>query len=140
MAYGTAYVGFVDGQPVAHLGMSTMHTGKNRVEARACRMVVHPEWQGAGIGMRFLNGLCERELKGEGWAKRPTTTVFHTAHPALVKALRRDPRWRQVSAKLHGGKGSGDNTLKWGGHLRAVSGWRYYGQAGRDEHERRTKP
>lgn len=139
MPFGQAYVAFVGDEPVAHLGFSTMWSG-NRVEARACRMVVLPEWQGAGVGMRFLNAMCERELRGEGWAKRPTTTVFHTAHPGLVAALSRDPRWRKVSSKLHGGRGSTTHErMKYGGHWRAVSGWRYYGQKGVEARARQTQ-
>ena len=127
MPYGTAYVGFVGEEPVAHLGMTTMWAG-NRVAARACRMVVKPEWQGAGIGMRFLNTLAQRELDGEGWAKRPAPTYFHTAHPALLAALKRDRRWRQVSAKLHGGRAAkvhGKQSMKYGGHWRGVAGFAY---------------
>lgn len=147
MPFSTAFVGFVGDEPVAHLGMSGKVVGNGTREARACRMVVMPEWQGAGIGMRFLNVLCERELQGGGFIGRPTTTLFHTAHPALCQALRRDPKWRQISGALHGGnrkksnlamrktakkKGRdvGNTKMGWGGHFRSVSGFRYYGEAG----------
>lgn len=127
MPFGTAYVGFVEGEPVVHLGMSGKVSGKLR-EARACRMVVMPEWQGAGVGMRFLNHLCQRELDGVGFIGSPVTTLFHTAHPGLVAALRRDPKWKQLSAHLGGKQMSKPSASgKWGGHLRAVSGWRFYG-------------
>lgn len=148
MPFGTAFVGFVDGDPVVHLGMSGKVSGKNRREARACRMVVMPEWQGAGIGMRFLNALCERELTGEGFIGRPVNTQFHTNHPALCMALRRDRKWRQISYALHGGnartsvishkesnrrRGIDIGTrVAWGGHFRGVQGFRYFGQAGVD--------
>ena len=128
MPFGTAFVGFVDDEPVVHLGISGKVSGTIR-EARACRMVVMPEWQGAGVGMRFLNHLCQRELNGDGFIGSPATTLFHTAHPGLVAALRRDPKWTQLSATLapKGGK-MPKNDMKWGGHFRAVSGWRYYGE------------
>ena len=48
-------VGFVEGQPVCHLAVAP------RLEIhgmRACRLVVLPEWQVAGIGVRFLNEVC----------------------------------------------------------------------------------
>lgn len=48
----TYYTGFVDGQPVAHVAMSPR---PGLTEARACRLVVLPEWQGFGVGMQFLN-------------------------------------------------------------------------------------
>lgn len=129
------YVAFVDGQPVAHLGVGTKNVGKN-VEARGCRLVVAPEWQGAGIGMRFLNAVCEIQRQGEGVLPRRMTTIFHTSHPQLCAALRRDPSWRQVSANLYGGnkRKSGNSIAKsggikvgYGGHFRAVQGFRYYG-------------
>jgi GNAT superfamily N-acetyltransferase len=130
MPFGTAYVGFVGDEPVVHLGMSGKVSGKLR-EARACRMVVMPEWQGAGVGMRFLNHLCQREWEGDGFIGSPTTTLFHTAHPGLVAALRRDPHWRQLSAHLGGQKmaGKAKGNMKWGAHFRAVAGWRYHGEA-----------
>lgn len=128
MPFGTAYVGFVNDQPVVHLGMSGKVSGKRR-EARACRMVVMPEWQGAGVGMRFLNHLCQRELEGEGFIGSPTNTLFHTAHPGLVAGLRRDPKWHQLSAQLGGaGTTNKPGSLGWGQHFRAVSGWRYHGE------------
>lgn len=141
MPFSTAFVGFVDDEPVVHLAIGGFHS--HRREARACRMVVLPEWQGAGVGMRFLNTLCQRELEGDGFIGNPTTTLFHTAHPGLIASLRRDPKWRQISAQLGGGvdptkqlrtskKWQGEHEgpkrgAEWGGHLRAVGGFRYYG-------------
>lgn len=134
MPFSTAFTGFCTdtGDPVAFLGISGMVAGSRRV-ARACRMVVHPEWQGAGIGLRFLNTLCERERVGGGFIGAPVPTFMHTAHPALCAALRRAPEWRQVSQKLFGGAGSGDvlamknHGMHYGGHSRAVAGFRYDG-------------
>jgi hypothetical protein len=114
------------------------------VEARGCRLVVMPEWQGAGIGLRFLNHICELQRQGKGRIPgRRMTTVFHTSHPQLCAALRRDPKWRQVSAVLHGAnkkassrsiaasrtKRGAKNVIGsgYGGHFRAVQGFRYVG-------------
>lgn len=133
MAFSTAYTGFVHGEPVCFVGVSGMPVGKGRREARFCRFVTVPEWQGAGIGMRFLEWLCERELRGEGFIGRPTTSIIHSAHPALAVTLRRNPKWRQISQALHGSKK--EKTTGMGGHLRAVMGFRYYGQAGIDAWE-----
>lgn len=163
------YVAFVDGEPVAHLGMGTAQVrtkgpdGKPvaAVEARGCRLVVMPEWQGAGVGMRFLNTVCQMQFDGEGVLPgRRMTTIFHTSHPQLCAALRRDRRWRQISGVLHGvnrkksrdtlrtsrqrtGSGSrlfndgrdltkhrvsdGGSGGGYGGHFRAVQGFRFYG-------------
>lgn len=140
------FVGTVDGELAVHLGVSSKNKGRH-VEARACRLVVMPEWQGAGVGLRFLNTICEAQIRGEEWARLPgrrATTSFHTSHPQLCGALRRDPRWRQLSAVLHGGsksksrrtcvssrRGVRNATIAgYGGHFRAVQGFRFYGDRG----------
>lgn len=143
------YVAFVDGEPIAHLGVATKNVSLGArgqgVEGRACRLVVLPEWQGAGVGMRFLNSVCELQRRGEGVQPgRRMTTVFHTSHPNLAAALRRDPKWRQVSAAMHGAnKAASARTMAksraskrgsaigsgYGGHFRAVQGFRYVGAA-----------
>jgi energy-coupling factor transporter ATP-binding protein EcfA2 len=139
MPASKCYVGTVDGELVAHLAVSCKNKGKH-VEARACRLVVMPEWQGAGVGLRFLNWICQHQLDGGDGARLPypATTVFHTSHPGLCAALRRMPQWTQLSAKLHGGK-KGPKSCQmnrhkkvflgtgYGGHFRAVQGFRYIG-------------
>ena len=142
MIASRCYVGTVDDEPVCHLAVGTKNVGRKGVEARACRLVVMPEWQGAGVGLRFLNQICQWQLEGHESARLPgrrLTTIFHTSHPGLCAALRRSPQWRQVSASLHGANkrrsvasmrksnqsriGSG-----YGGHFRAVQGFRYVGR------------
>ncbi len=143
MIAAACYIGTVEGERVCHLGMSTKNKAA-KVEARACRLVVKPEWQGAGVGLRFLNAVCEIQRVAAPGARlpgRPVTTIFHTSHPGLCAALRRSKGWRQVSAKLYGGnkKRSRDHMRKsgrrhkkgdrpgagYGGHFRAVQGFRY---------------
>jgi GNAT superfamily N-acetyltransferase len=113
------------------------------VEARACRLVIMPEWQGAGVGMRFLNHLAQMWLDGKNRYNRIMPTLFHTSHPGLCAALRRDPKWTQVSAQLHGAnkarcattsqpainKGGQSLLTRHGAHFRAVQGFRYIGCA-----------
>jgi len=141
MIAATNYVATVDEQLVAHVAVST-RAGLR--EARACRLVVMPEWQGAGVGLRFLDAVCERWRLGQNRYAKPMLTLFHTSHPGLASALRRSDRWTQVSAHLVGeskarsvasiaksaarlgfnAPGSG-----YGGHFRAVQGFRYLGEA-----------
>ena len=156
MIAAKCYVGCVDGEPVCHLAVGSRNKGKGGVEARACRLVVLPEWQGAGVGMRFLNAVCEMNLTGADGARfpgRPVTTLFHTSHPGLAASLRRDRKWRQVSAALYGESRtkcirtmSISNARKlaldpdavtvsnagYGGHFRAVQGFRYVGSEGEE--------
>lgn len=141
MIAATNYVGAVEGKPVCHVAVSTR---PGLVEARACRLVVMPEWQGAGVGMRFLNAVCGLWRQGVNRYGLPLRTLFHTSHPGLAATLRRDPKWTQVSAVLHGdNKGRCIETMKksaanagrrsggnagYGGHFRAVQGFRYLGE------------
>lgn len=140
MIAATNYVGFVGDTPVAHLAVSTR---PGLVEARACRLVVMPEWQGAGVGLKFLNAVCDMWRWGENRYHKPMPTLFHTSHPALAKVLRRHPLWCQVSARLYGGSkarsaesmtksarcnGKLSATSGYGGHFRAVQGFRYIGE------------
>jgi GNAT superfamily N-acetyltransferase len=138
MVGASYYVGLVGGHPVAHVAFSTR---PGLVEARACRLVVMPEWQGAGVGMRFLNAVCDAWLQGRNRYGLPLRSLFHTSHPGLAAALRRDPAWTQVSANLVGSnrarcaeslRKSGqrlgfDGGGGYGGHFRAVQGFRYLG-------------
>ncbi len=146
MIAATNYVATVDGELVAHLAVSpAFHQGGC---FRASRLVVMPEWQGAGVGMRFLNHVCERHLRGENRYGRPAPMLFHTSHPGLCAALRRDTRWIQKSAAMYGtNKGKSMRSLNaaamrgggkpansgFGGHLRAVQGFKYLGVPGNAE-------
>ena len=138
MIAATNYVGTVDGELVAHVAVSTR---QGLVEARACRLVVMPEWQGAGVGLRFLDAVAARWRAGENRYGLKLSTLFHTSHPGLAAALRRSPAWTQVSASLAGAdrvrckaslarsverKGTGSHGGGYGGHFRAVQGFRYF--------------
>lgn len=140
MIAATNYVATVDGQLVAHVAVSTR---AGMVEARACRLVVMPEWQGAGVGLRFLDAVCERWRLGQNRYSKPMLTLFHTSHPGLAAALRRSAKWTQVSAKLVGESklrslesmaktaarlGTKHIGAGYGGHFRAVQGFRYLGE------------
>lgn len=138
MIAATYYVGTVDGEPVCHLAVSP----KLEVNGmRASRMVVMPEWQGAGVGMRFLNTVCDIHVTGRGrYGDRVKSVFFHTSHPGLCAGLRRDPRWRQTSSALFGtnkrksaasitrsqkGAANAVGRPGYGGHFRAVQGFKY---------------
>lgn len=142
MIASTCYVGTVAGEPVAHVAFSTR---AGLVEARACRLVIMPEWQGAGIGLRFLDTVCEEWRQGRNRYGIKVPTLFHTSHPGLAAALRRSPNWTQVSGNLYGGNkrrctesmaasaargrmAALGNSTGYGGHFRAVQGFRYLGK------------
>ena len=121
------FVGTVDGELVAHLAVSPMLQIGG---VRASRMVVMPEWQGAGIGLRFLEAVLHWYIAGHSrYDQRVNVGLFHTSHPALCQALRSRQGWLQISARLYGQKSSGTISGKYGSHFRAVQGFRYYGKA-----------
>jgi hypothetical protein len=132
------YVGFVDGEAVCHIAVAPALEVRGM---RACRMVVMPEWQGAGIGMRFLNEVCRLQFTDANkYSDRTDAVYFHTSHPGLCAALRRDKKWVQVSQMLCGvHKGRSAQSMAksaaskktnkqpaggFGGHFRAVQGFK----------------
>lgn len=141
MVAASYFVGAVEDEPVAHLAFAP----KLEINAmRACRMVVMPEWQGAGVGLRFLDALCAWHVQGNSrYGSRVKTVYFHTTHPGLCAALRRSKHWVQVSARLFGESkersrrslvksarkvGKKAVNAGFGGHFRAVQGFRYLGE------------
>ena len=133
------FVGLVDGEPVAHVAVCPKFESKGY---RATRLVVMPEWQGAGVGTRFLNWVCAYHKAGMGRREKQFGTFFHTSHPQLVQFLRRSKDWKQVSAVTHGGSKKRSRESKcrsrnaigagagYGGHFRAVQGFKYIGESG----------
>jgi GNAT superfamily N-acetyltransferase len=133
------FVGTVDGELACHLAVSPwFHLNGYR----ATRLVTMPEWQGAGVGTRFLNAIAQYHLEGNGRRNKQLPTYFHTSHPQLCSALRRSDKWVQVSAKLYGdnkvrsnkslaksAKAKGNKVVSsgYGGHFRAVQGFKYIG-------------
>ena len=79
------YVGVWNGELVCHTGIIQfpMQKGKKRVH----RFVVLPDYQGIGIGTRFIKEVA-KIVTGSGYELNLTTTT-----PALVGALRKDPDW-----------------------------------------------
>ena len=140
----TYYVGEVNGEAVAHVAVCPRPGLK---QCRLTRLVVMPEWQGAGVGMRFLNHVAQRWLEGHNRFEKKMPGIIHTSHPGLIFALRRSPLWRVVSQQIGGANRvksmrsiqqsikrgrfkEGTRTSKggYGGHLRAVAGFKYVGE------------
>lgn len=135
------FVGTVNGEPVAHLAVCPLFTAN---AYRATRLVVMPEWQGAGVGTKFLEWICQYHLEGRGRCGKKFGTLFHTSHPQLCQYLRASKNWIQKSSQLFGAnkarsarsiqrsqtkKGSVMSTaLGYGGHMRAVQGFKYIGK------------
>jgi GNAT superfamily N-acetyltransferase len=84
MIGATNYVALHRGEPVAHVAVATTTGLKS---ARMCRLVVMPEWQGAGVGLAFINHVAGMWLAGNNRYSKPITTVFQTSHPGMAAAL-----------------------------------------------------
>ena len=139
MIGATCYVAVHRGEPVAHVAVAT-NTGLR--SARMCRLVVMPEWQGIGIGTRFIAHVADLWLRGRNRYRKPMTTLFHTSHPGLAAALRRSPLWLFHDGRVLGesgfkswatlaasarARGESYGRHRFGGHMRAVQSFRYVG-------------
>jgi GNAT superfamily N-acetyltransferase len=152
----TYYIGEVGGEAVAHLAVTTLAGLK---QARLTRLVVMPEWQGAGVGMKFLEYVAQHWLDGLNRYGKKMPGIIHTSHPGLIFALQRSPKWRLTSQQMGGvnkakmranynesgrkAKAKGKTKTAagsdfkftgctgYGGHLRAVAGFKYVGEAGK---------
>jgi GNAT superfamily N-acetyltransferase len=135
------FVGTVNGELACHLAVCPWFHNKGY---RATRLVTMPEWQGAGVGSRFLDAIAQYHLDGHGRKGKQLPTFFHTSHPQLCAALRRSDKWEQCSAQLYGAnktksnrslnksaKAKGTKQIQggFGGHFRAIQGFKYKGGA-----------
>lgn len=136
------FIGVIGNEPVCHLAVTPLFTAK---AYRATRLVVMPEWQGIGVGTKFLNAVCQYHLDGNGRCGHKYPVFFHTSHPQLCGALRHSSRWIQTGAMLYGSNKArcaksinksranrGKNTKEYsssgyGGHFRAVQSFKYIG-------------
>jgi|TARA_R110000764_G_scaffold206692_1_gene292079 GNAT superfamily N-acetyltransferase len=138
------FIGTVGGELVSHIAVCPMFTAG---AYRATRLVVMPEWQGAGVGTKFLELVMEYHKQGNGRKGHKLPTIFHTSHPQLIGFLNRSKNWILKSQVLFGGNkkksgasiakankgknGIGSSAAKtggFGGHFRAVQGFKYIGR------------
>lgn len=132
------YIAQIGETPIAHVAVATNSGHKS---ARMCRLVVMPEYQGAGVGMKFLNCVAELWYRGQNHYKKRFTSIIHTSHPGLIGALNRDSKWVFINSQMASGnmqknwaslekwakQTKKSSTGKFGGHDRAVTAFRYIG-------------
>lgn len=134
------FIGTVNGELACHMAVTPFFEIHGY---RGTRLVTMPEWQGAGVGSRFLNFVAQYHLDGNGRGGHKYHMYFHTSHPQLCGYLRHTPKWVQCSAVLYGGdKRKSAATIAvsykkkhkkvvgtgYGGHFRAVQGFKYIGE------------
>lgn len=81
----TQYIGIINDQIVAHCGVIQfpMHKGMKRIH----RLVVLPDYQGIGIGTKFVSEIAKLTSR-QGYEVSLITTT-----PSLVNALKAKPNW-----------------------------------------------
>jgi len=129
------FIGTVNDELVCHLAVAPFFTAN---AYRGTRLVVMPEWQGAGVGTKFLEWVAEYHKQGNGRCGRKLPTLFHTSHPQLVGYLKRSPKWVLKSQQMGGNRSRkmkrtehslrGESVKYMGGHFRAVQGFKYIGK------------
>lgn len=83
------------------------------------RLVVLPDFQGIGIGKRFLNFVAEKTTKENN------RVIITTTNPALVFSLKKDANWllRRTGRTGRTGMKSLDKTIS--GSNRITTSWEY---------------
>ena len=94
----TCFVALWDRRPVAFCAVVSLIGRKNRY--RISRIVVLPDFQGVGVGVRVMEAIAERYVSQ---GKRMNITA---SHPAVLSHCRRSPRWRLVNVRRVGSRKS----------------------------------
>jgi len=106
-------------------------------------LVIMPEWQGIGVGLRFLEEVCRAQMRGENRWERQCFTLFarrtrlgrrvaEASRVAAARALRSTAGTEEKSVKSLANSrekpfGKIDSGGGYGGHLRAVHGFKFIG-------------
>lgn len=96
------YLATWEGEPVAFAATLPVIAQKGR--RRFSRMVTLPDYQGIGIGMRFMAAVAQLHAD-EG--KRINVT---SSHPALIRHCRDSPLWKAINVKKNGGSAARGRT------------------------------
>lgn len=84
------FVALIDGNPAAFVAVLQQPHPSAKGLRRIHRVVVLPDYQGLGLALRFM------EIIG-GWARAIGYRLLtHPAHPALVKAKAKSPKWKMT--------------------------------------------
>lgn len=94
-----SYLATWENEPVAWISFRHFPHPKVKDIIKVHRLVVKPEYQGLGIGLKLLTHLAQQQTD-----KRVRIT---TTHPILIKRLKQHPQW-----KLVGTGSSGKNSNK----------------------------
>jgi GNAT superfamily N-acetyltransferase len=118
--YARCFLALWEGVPVAFCATVALLGQKNRW--RISRIVALPDYQGMGVGMAVAEAVAEIHVE-QGHRVNVTAS-----HPALLAHCRRSPRWRTVSVKKTGSRGTRRFARNYRGSPgRAVVSFEYVG-------------
>lgn len=123
------YVGLIDDQPAVMTAILPLINANVKAARRISRTVVLPDYQGIGLGGRFVDAVCAG-LKAQG-----LSTYTTTSHPARVRALNKSSNWemiRQPSRVAQRGKTSSITGRLGLSRSRITTGFRYAGAPNED--------
>jgi ABC-type lipoprotein export system ATPase subunit len=84
------YLGLIDDQPAVMIAMLPLVHSKILNARRVSRIVTLPDYQGIGIGNKFMN-IIAAGLKAQG-----LETYITSSHPALMRSLNKSPNWQMT--------------------------------------------
>lgn len=123
------YVGLINDQPAVMTAILPLINANVKAARRISRTVVLPDYQGIGLGGRFVDAICAG-LKAQG-----LSTYTTTSHPARVRALNKSPNWemiREPSRVAQRGKTSSITGRLGLSRSRITTGFRYAGASNED--------
>lgn len=82
------FVGYVNDQLAAFLSVLHFPHPKSKNIKKVHRLVVLPDYQGIGIGIKMLESI------GEIYRKQKDRYTIVTSSPSLIHALKKSPKWR----------------------------------------------
>lgn len=123
------YVGLINDQPAVLTAILPLINANVKNARRISRTVVLPDYQGIGIGGKFVNAVCAG-LQAQG-----LSTYTTTSHPARVRALNKSKEWemiREPSRVAQRGKTSSITGRLGLSRSRITTGFRYAGEPNED--------
>jgi GNAT superfamily N-acetyltransferase len=100
---------------------SVMNLVGRRGRKRVSRLVTLPDWQGIGVGRRFLDAVAQMYVE-QGFRMN-----LVTGHPAMIASLKRSAAWRCIDFRPHGFPRDGRFAKKYVSHSlgRCVASFEY---------------
>jgi GNAT superfamily N-acetyltransferase len=105
--------------PVAFCAVMNLIGRRGR--KRISRLVTLPDWQGIGVGRRFLDAVAQMYVE-QGFRMN-----LVTGHPAMIASLKRSALWRCIDFRPHGFPRDGRFARKYVSHSlgRCVASFEY---------------